>query len=59
MWQAGGERWQQWYPAIREALVATQLPSGEWADPVGPVYATAMATMILQLPHQLLPIFQR
>ena len=34
MWQASGERWERWYPAIRDVLVSRQQPDGSWADPV-------------------------
>lgn len=59
MWHCGGERWQQWYPAIRDSLLATQADSGGWTDAIGPGYATAMATLVLQVPNDYLPIFQR
>lgn len=59
MWHAGGERWQNWYPAIRDALIDGQRPDGSWQDTVSPEYATAMATIILQMPNNMVPIFQR
>lgn len=60
MWQAGGERWKRWYPAIRGELIARQLPDGMWSDPlINPEYATAMSCIILQMPNNFLPIFQR
>jgi len=60
MWHAGGDYWQQWYPAIRDVLVARQNHTdGAWVDDISPVYATAMACIILQLPNNYLPIFQR
>jgi hypothetical protein len=59
MWQAGGERWTRWYPAIRDLLVGRQQPDGSWIDPVGPEYGTAMAAIILQMPDNSVPIFQR
>lgn len=59
MWHAGGNYWNQWYPAIREELVARQREDGSWQDPISPEYGTAMATLILQLPNNYLPIFQR
>ncbi len=59
MWQADGERWARWYPAIRDLLVSRQQPDGSWADPVGSEYGTAMATIILQMPNNSVPIFQR
>jgi hypothetical protein len=59
MWHAGGERWQTWYPAIRDQILARQREDGSWIDPVGPAYGTAMACIILQAPNNYLPILQR
>jgi prenyltransferase beta subunit len=60
MWQAGGEHWQRWYPAIRDALLARQQDEGSWMDnSINQEYGTAMATIILQMPNNYLPIFQR
>jgi len=65
MWQVGGEDWQKWYPAIRDEL--TQWPGehcqrkdGSWTSgSICNEYATAMALIVLQLPDNCLPIFQR
>jgi squalene-hopene cyclase-like protein/prenyltransferase/squalene oxidase-like repeat protein len=60
MWRAGGEHWDQWYPAIRDTLLRDQLPDGAWTDSTVCIeYGTAMALIILQLPNNYLPIFQR
>lgn len=59
MWHAGGERWQKWYPAIRDALLAHQQDNGSWSDSICPEYGAAMACLILQMPNNYLPIFQR
>jgi len=59
MWQAGGERWCRWYPAARDALIARQEADGSWRAPEGNEYATAMACMVLLMPRNALPIFQR
>jgi hypothetical protein len=59
MWQTGGERWQRWYPAIRDVLVERQQPNGSWIDAICPEYGTAMACVILQMPNNSVPIFQR
>jgi hypothetical protein len=60
MWHAGGKRWDDWYPAIRDELLARQLPDGSWPDSlVNNEYGTAMACLILQMPNNYLPIFQR
>ena len=59
MWQAGGEHWDKWYPAIRDVLIANQRPDGSWADPISQEYGTAMACIVLQMPDNSVPIFQR
>jgi hypothetical protein len=60
MWQAGGQRWAQWYPAIRDELLLRQQPDGSWVDlSVSPEFATAAALLVLQMPNNYLPIFQR
>jgi hypothetical protein len=59
MWIRGGEDWAEWYPAIRDELIRRQAPTGFWADSVGNEYGTAMALVILQIPNNFLPIFQR
>jgi hypothetical protein len=59
MWIRGGEDWDAWYPAIRDELVRRQLPAGFWQDSICHEYGTAMALIILQMPNNYLPIFQR
>jgi hypothetical protein len=59
LWQAGGDRWQQWYPAIHNTLLALQKSDGSWFDQISPEYGTAMACIILQMPNNYLPILQR
>ena len=60
MWHAGDDRWQRWYPAIRDELVHRQMLDGSWSDAtINPEYATAMACIILQMPNNVIPIFQR
>ena len=60
MWQAGGEVWTRWFPAVRgrhHLPPATRRLLGvaqtAWRA------ATAMCLMVLQLPNNALPIFQR
>ena len=57
--QAGDDFWNDWYPGVRDELVAGQHGDGRWEDLVGPNYATSMACVILQMPYQYLPIFER
>ncbi len=59
MWQTGGDHWAKWYPAIRDALLKRQQDNGAWMDPICNEYGTAMACIILQMPNNYLPIFQR
>jgi len=59
MWHTGGARWAKWYPAIRDALLTRQRDDGSWMDSICQEYGTAMATIILQMPNNYLPIFQR
>jgi hypothetical protein len=59
-WHAGGDYWQQWYPAIRDTLLEQQNLDGSWSDfYIGREYATAMVLLVLQTPNNLLPIFER
>jgi hypothetical protein len=59
MWIRGGEDWNDWFPAIRNELVRRQSPAGYWTDSICSEYGTAMALIILQMPNNFLPIFQR
>ncbi len=60
MWHAGGDHWHNWYPTVRDELVARQLPDGSWSDSmINSEYGTAMACIVLQMPNNYLPIFQR
>ncbi|HEX4053737.1 MAG TPA: prenyltransferase/squalene oxidase repeat-containing protein [Tepidisphaeraceae bacterium] len=58
MFLAGGKYWKEWYPAIRDLLVARQnRVVGNWEGEVDPDYCTAMALIILQMPNRYLPVF--
>jgi hypothetical protein len=60
MYLAGGQRWIQWWPRIRDELVSKQADTGGWTDyQAGPAYSTAMALIVLQMPKRYLPIFQK
>jgi hypothetical protein len=64
MWHAGGEWWKKWYPAIRDELTRPGSPhrqreDGSWMDAICAEYGTAMACIVLQMPNNYLPIFQR
>jgi hypothetical protein len=51
---------ERWFEAEEADLLRTQREDGSWDDPrFGPTYATAVNVLVLALPDQLLPIFQR
>jgi hypothetical protein len=62
----GGQRWSRFYATEAGLLVNDQDADGSWLTPeerslhqVGAAYATSVALIILQLPYNRLPIFQR
>ncbi len=58
----GQNNWDNFYwPRIRAHLLRRQVENGSWRNNVGPgnVFSTAVAAIILQIPYQYLPIFQR
>lgn len=69
--QFGGDTWRRAYPRIRDSLLAHIVPKVESPENAGSfqprsaernygnVYATAMATLTLQIPYRFLPIFQK
>lgn len=58
MFLAGGDYWAEWYPAIRDELIARQIDStGAWDADFNQDYATAMALIILQMPNRYLPVY--
>ena len=57
--QAGGEYWDDWHRKVWSDMLRLQHPSGYWRDLVGRNYGTAMACVILQIPFEYLPIFER
>jgi hypothetical protein len=57
--QRGGEYWTLWHKNTWSDILSLQNPDGSWQDLVGPNYATAMACIILEIPFQYLPIFER
>ena len=59
MYTAGGKYWAEWFPYIRDELIARQRPDGSWFDQVCGHYATAMACLVLETPNNYLPIFQK
>ncbi|MGE0143167.1 MAG: prenyltransferase/squalene oxidase repeat-containing protein [Planctomycetota bacterium] len=58
---AGGDRFKNYFRTTRDLLLRRQQANGSWQCATGPgdVFSTAVATLILQIPYQYLPIFQR
>ena len=59
MYTVGGKRWEEWFPAIRDELLANQGNDGSWLDQICRHYGTAMSCLILQIPNNYLPILQK
>lgn len=60
LYQRGGKDWEDYYQKFSGWLLKQQRKDGSWdGDGVGPVYATAIALTVLQLPYALVPIYQR
>jgi squalene cyclase len=63
MHQVGGKAWEEYYSKTRKNLLAIQNSNGSWKDSresgVGPAYQTAIAVLILSVPTDYLPIYQR
>lgn len=60
MYLAGDEKWDAYFPPIRDYLVDSQERDGGWVgDGIGKTYGTAVALVILQVPYSYLPILQR
>ncbi len=57
----GGQPWKRYWNRMQPKLLELQQPNGSWPCQTGPgeAFATAVATLILQIPYQYLPIFQR
>jgi hypothetical protein len=60
-YQHGGPRLREFYRRLAADLLAGQRPDGSWRNSTGPgdEFATAIACILLQVPRQYLPIFQR
>ncbi|MCR9245582.1 MAG: terpene cyclase/mutase family protein [bacterium] len=57
----GDPKWTRYFREIKARLLRMQRPDGSWPCRAGPgrAFSTAVATLILQIPMQYLPIFQR
>lgn len=54
-------RFRDYYATVRDEILEEQKrhTDGGWSDDVGRTYATAMAIIVLQMPFELLPLFQK
>ncbi|MGK0202166.1 MAG: squalene cyclase [Planctomycetota bacterium] len=60
LYQRGGKDWDDYYNRAGAWLLKQQAKDGSWSgDGIGSVYGTAVALTILQMPHSLVPIYQR
>ena len=55
----GGDAFEDYYKSVTSELLSHQHDDGHWDDDVGDTYATAMACIIMQVPCDYLPIFQK
>ena len=60
----GGETWRNWYTKIKGVILSRVHNDGEtslWFEntSVGPTYETAINVMILAMPYQYVPLYQR
>lgn len=65
MHQVGGKDWEEYYTKMRDLLLKAQNGDGSWTSPgesegrVGPIYQSSIAVIVLSVPENYLPIFQR
>ncbi len=61
--QVGGKKWEDYYARMKDTLLSRQRASGEWLERMeqhnGAAYQTAIAVLILSVPSDYLPIYQR
>ena len=59
-YQRGGREWLNYYRTLVRSLASARGSDGSWmGDQVGTSYGTAIALIMLQLPYEYVPIFQR
>jgi len=59
MWHCAGDDWPAWYQSVSAEILSIQRGNGTWDNTICPEYATAMACLVLEMPFNFLPIFQR
>ena len=59
MFITGGQDWEKFYTRLREDLLGLQAADGSVPSNVGPAFSTAVTALLLEVPNNYLPIFQR
>jgi hypothetical protein len=65
LYQAGDPDWSKYYPKFRDQIIKSQKADGSIVrgggafDSYGPVFSTACEVLVLAIPYQYLPTFQR
>ncbi len=59
MYVWGGTDWNDYYKQLKNEILEHQDVDGGWTDDVGRTYAAAMACLVLQIPAEWFPIFQK
>ena len=61
MLQKGGQDWDNWFPALRDKIIAVQNADGSWTGHhciTSRTFCTAAAILVLTSPNRYLPILQ-
>jgi hypothetical protein len=61
MLKKGGDDWNQWFPTVRDKLIAVQNSDGSWTGHhciTSRTFCTAAAILVLTSPYRFLPISQ-
>ena len=64
MHAVGGKDWEEYYTKVRDVMLPLQNADGSWTKPndasgAGPTYQTSIGVIVLSVPENYLPIFQR
>jgi hypothetical protein len=59
MFITGGREWESYYARLRDDLVRLQRGDGGTPSIVGTAFSTAVTALLLEVPNNYLPIFQR
>ncbi len=59
LYQAADPDWSKHYPGLRDELIKRQAADGTWTSSYGPAFGTSCYLLVLTIPYQYLPTFQR